>query len=106
MPETLLALIPFREGVGQADSMSAMFTWCFCANDWLTSCFLWRVPPTQRPSTIPLPPWPLKTIPEALEFPIATTTVGAAMPRPKRPGFQGAWPLPSPKAYRTDPGRG
>ena len=29
MPEALPALIPFREGVGQADSTSAMFTWMF-----------------------------------------------------------------------------
>jgi len=37
------------------DLVSAVLSYCSSANGWLTSSRLWKVPPTPRPSTIPLP---------------------------------------------------
>ena len=55
MPEMLPALIPSHEGVDQAESVSAVLSWCSNVDYWLTSCRLWKVPPTPRLGTIPLP---------------------------------------------------
>ena len=55
MPGTFPTLTIHCESGGEADHVRAIFFYRSSANDWLTSCRLWKVPPAPRLTAIPLP---------------------------------------------------